>query len=152
MSYDLMLHTYPNRDITPHDLDSIQHDLRQSATLQRLCEITPGKLAPSHVDVLVLGEGLDFGDFTEHEFTEFCSSRGLPADRHHEGAAAAFFRSRYGLSVATFKLPTSDDDARTAYSEIIQLALRHGLRVADPQKGDDVDLQKPGLLPPMWST
>ena len=79
MSYDLILQTHPNRDVTAHDFDTIQQELRQSAVVQRLCEVTPGRLAPSHVDVLVLGEGLDFGDFSERDFTEFCSIRGLPA-------------------------------------------------------------------------
>ena len=152
MSYDLILQTHANRDVSAHDFDTIQQDLRQSAALQRLCEITPSRLAASHVDVIVLGEGLDFGDFSERDFTEFCSSRGLPADRQHEGAASTFVRSRFGIPVATFKLPTTDEEARTAYSEIVHFALRHGLRVTDPQKGDDVDLHESGLLPPKWST
>jgi len=148
MSYDLMLQTVG--DIAPQSFEAIQHDLQSNATLQRLCEVTPGTLAPSAVDVVVLGEGLDLGDFTEREFSEFCSSRGLPADRQHEGAAAAFLRSRLGFSIASFGLPSSDQDARAAYAELVQIALRYGLRVTDPQKGDDVDLRNPGSLPPMW--
>jgi hypothetical protein len=150
MSYDLILQTHPNRDIAANDLDTIQQDIGRSATLQRLCEVTPGQLAASTVDVLVLGEGLDFGDFSERDFTEFCSRRGLPADRQHPDSAAAFIRSRLGFAVATFKLPTTDAEARVAYSEIVQLAIRHGLRVVDPQNGSDVDLNEPGSLTSKW--
>lgn len=147
-----MLQTYPNREISAYEFDAIQEDLRHATGLQRLCEITPGSLAAKQVDVVVLEEGLDFGDFTERDFTEFCSGRGLPADRQHQDSAASFVRSKYGFTVASFKLPRADDDVRKAYSEIVHFALRNGLRVADPQKRDDVDLQKPGLLPPGWST
>jgi hypothetical protein len=152
MSYDLMLQACPNRDITARDFDTIQQEIGLSATLQRLCEVTPGRLTASNVDVLVLGEGLDFGDFSEREFTEFCSQRGLPIDRQHPASAAAFVQSRFGLAIATFKLPRSDEEARVAYAEIVQLALRHGLRISDPQRGSDVDLQNPGLLPAKWPT
>lgn len=151
MSYDLILGTHPNQNVTLHDFDAIQQELRGNEALQKLCEVTPGRFEPSGVDVVVLGEGLHSGDFTEHDFVEFCSRHGLPADRHHEGAASKFVRSQFGFSIATFKLPTAHDDARKAYSEIIQLALRRGLRVSDPQIGDDIDLQKPRSLPPRWS-
>jgi len=151
MSYDLMLQTYPDHEMSAHEFDAVQDDLRHATNLQRFCEVAPGNLASDQVDVVVLGEGLDFGDFSERDFTEFCSSRGLPAERQHPGAAAAFVRSKLGFTVASFKMPTADADARTAYSEIVRFALRHKLRVTDPQKGNDVDLQKPGLLPPMWN-
>ena len=61
MSYDLMLQTHPDREITADDFDRIQQDIGRNAALGRLCEVTPGGLAASNVDVLVLREGLDFG-------------------------------------------------------------------------------------------
>jgi hypothetical protein len=151
MSYDLILQTHPNRDFAARDLETIQQDIGCSTTLQRLCEVIPGRLGASNIDVLVLGEGLDFGDFSERDFTDFCSRRGLPVDRQHQDSAAAFVRSQLGFAIATFKLPMTDAEARVAYAEIVQLAIRYGLRVTDPQKGDDVDLQEPGFLPPKWS-
>jgi hypothetical protein len=152
MSYDLMLQTYQDQEVSPDAFDTMQQEIQRCETLRRPCEVTPGRLGPSPVDVVVLGEGLDLGDFSERDFADFCSRRGLPADRQHQGAAAAFVRSRFGFTVASFKLPTAEEAVRTAYAEIIRLALRHSLRVTDPQKGQNVDLQRPGLLPPGWRT
>ena len=151
MSYDLSLGTYPDQDFSLRDLDVLKQDLEKNSALPRLCEITPGRLTPSPIDILTLGEGLDFGDFSERDFTDFCSQRGLPADREHQVAAAAFLRSRWGFTVFTFKLPRTDQDARAAYSEIVALASRYKLRLGDPQEGEDVDLLKPGSLPPGWN-
>jgi len=150
MSYDLSLETYPDQDFSLGDFDVLQQDLQKNSALQRLCEITPGRLTPSPIDILTLGEGLDFGDFSERDFADFCSQRGLPADREHQAAAAAFLRSRWGFKVLTFKLPTADQSARAAYSEIVALASRYKLRLGNPQEGGEVDLQNPGSLPPAW--
>lgn len=152
MSYDLILQTQPGCDIAASEFDTVLQDLRQNGKLQRLCEVAPGRPGASRADVVVLCEGLDFGDFSEADFTEFCSRRGLPADRQHEGAAAAFIRSRFGFPVATFKLPTTEEEVRVAYLEIVRFALRRRLRVTDPQEGGDIDLRDPGSLPPKWST
>ena len=54
MSYDLMLDTHEDRELAPHDFEMVQEAVRNNATLQRLCEVTPGRFAASQVDVAVL--------------------------------------------------------------------------------------------------
>ncbi|HEX5221640.1 MAG TPA: hypothetical protein VFZ59_18900 [Verrucomicrobiae bacterium] len=152
MSYDLMLQTHPNRELAANSFDAIQEEIAHNATLPRLCELTLGRRAASSIDVIVLREGLDFGDFSEQDFNEFCSRRGLTADCRNQDSAAAFIGNRWGFTVATLKLPKTEEEARTAYVEIVEFALRHGLRVTDPQSGRDIDLQKPGLLPQSWNS
>lgn len=147
MSYDLILKTDPNRDVNATDFEAMQQEVRANATLQQYCEVTTGDFAASDFDVEVLAESLESGEFEEQDFADFCARRGLPADPRNKDVAAAFLRSQWGLIVATFKLPAIEADARTVYAELVQFALQHGLRVTDPQKGQDVDLQQPGLLP-----
>lgn len=75
MSYDLMLQTYQDQEVGPDAFDRVQQEVQRSETLGRLCEVTPGRLAPSPVDVIVLGEGLDLGDFSERDFVDFAESQ-----------------------------------------------------------------------------
>jgi len=150
MSYDLILQTRPEQELTSLQFEAIQK-LIAEGVLSRLCEVAPGKFENGRVDTLVLAEGLDFGDFTEQEFAQFCVSRGFAANRNDPLAATAFVRSKFGFGVCTLKLPKVEEDARAAFSAIVEIARRHGLRVVDPQKGFDIDLNRPGSLPPLWS-
>jgi hypothetical protein len=44
----------------------------------------------------------------------------------------------------------SPDEARAIYRQAIEFARRHDLELHDPQLGDEIDLDNPGDLPPVY--
>lgn len=50
----------------------------------------------------------------------------------------------------TVALPRGEDAVLAAYARIVALARELGCRVHDPQSGSDIDLQRPGRLPPAY--
>jgi hypothetical protein len=153
MSYDILLKTPRGSLVSPIERKQLRDDFDRETNLNGPCEITDLDSDPDAFDLTTLDDCINEGEFTRREYESFCEAHGLVPGTNAENsyrAARTFLDVQWGQSLLTLKLPRPDGEVREAYRLIVEFARRHKLVVNDPQKGQDIDLEKPGEIPPMW--
>ena len=151
MSYDLTLHTKKSSAVpTLEYVRSVHDELRRSMNASSAW-FELGLHEPRAADAKWFLENDGFFDpQCKRAFDAFCQQRQIKSDPLTEETALAFMNHQDGAHLASVTLPSDDKSCATVFRAVVEFARRSGLRVADPQAGGDVDLERPGDYPPFW--
>lgn len=139
MAYDLCLFTRPRSGQGREVADQVMEKLLKVPAFES-CEITGGYSAPDDVDVETLEEALEEEELTEGAFKAFCKLSGRLPNTKDPVTAAAFLDDQWGAPIATVQMPESAEEFAPVYAALIEFARLEGLRIEDPQTGEDVNI------------
>lgn len=149
-AYDLFVGTKPGpqrTDISPKPMEA---EVKVLPGVADLCEIWTTEPVTGGAAVKLLGEMLEAGEVKQRDFLDVASKIGKAADPKNPDSAAAFLAVKYGIDLVSLKLPDGRDEVKKIYAALVSFAKSKGYRLHDPQTGQDINLQKPGEVPPMW--
>lgn len=139
MPYDLCLFTRPRSGQGREIADQVMEKLVRSPAFEE-CEITGGYAEPDEIDVETLEEALEEEELTEGAFKAFCKLSNRLPNVKDPTTAAAFLDDQWGAPLATIELPESAEAFAAVHAAILEFARKEGLRIEDPQTGEDVNL------------
>jgi hypothetical protein len=151
MSYDLTIHTQKSgTSPTLEYIKSVHDELRQSLDASGAWfELVPHH--PRAADAKWFLENDGFFDLRcKQAFEAFCRQHQIESEPLREQTALEFMNHQDGAHLASVTLPADDKSCAAVFRALVEFARRRGLRVADPQAGRDVDLERPGDYPPFW--
>jgi hypothetical protein len=152
MGYDLLFRDSPGHPRSQMRSDAVVQALSAIDVIGRLCSPRSAYSPPDDIDVDELSEMLEEDEDAAERLSRYCLARGIeraaveavPAD------AAAFLDHLQGPSLAAITMPGPEGEVRDIYGRCVSFAATNGLRLWDPQTGEDIDLGHAGQLPPMW--
>ena len=153
MSYDLTIHTRKSGALpTPQYVRSVHEELRRSLNASEAWfELALHEPRAADAKWFLENDGL-FDPQCKRAFEAFCQDRHINSRLLTEETALQFMIHQNGAHLASVKLPSDDRSCAAAFRATVEFARRSGMRVADPQAGKDVDLERPGDYPALWKT
>jgi predicted RNase H-like HicB family nuclease len=107
---------------------------------------------PDDSDCEELAETLDEEPEAGLHLDRYCQARALSRTQVESDPiqAAAFLDHLNGVTLVAMTLPRAEAEAEKAFAACVEFARANGLALHDPQVGEDVDLDSPGILPDLW--
>lgn len=151
MSFNLSIHTQKGEALDSEQLCDFQN------RLMKICNIFPGTEYSSAINdpdstkFFLENDAFLFEPEVKSAYAEYCRLRKLPLEPLDADIASDFWISFEGADIAFIKCPSQNDEMmKNLYSALISFCRAQGLRLYDPQTGDDVDLMSPDTFPPSW--